>query len=351
MTAQLTSSSPTGVLLINLGTPDDPQPPAVRRYLKQFLEDPYVIDLPALLRWLLVNGGILPFRTSKSAAAYQQIWLPDGSPLLVYSQQLADAVAQELGDNYRVALGMRYGKPSLATALQQLQSCAHIIILPLFPHYSIAATQSALDVCTQHVAHWRTQPRLSIMQSFYDHPAFIAAYAEVIRTSLSDHPVDKLLLSYHGLPQRQINKICTHRCVQSACPEVNSDNALCYRAQCFATARALITELQLPEQHVCVTFQSRLGRTPWIQPYTDVVLTQLIQQNVRDIAVACPSFVVDCLETLEEIGLRAKEQWRQLGGGTFTLVPALNAHPLAVQAFTQMVRAYHHISMDRETTS
>jgi protoporphyrin/coproporphyrin ferrochelatase len=332
--------SKTGVLLINLGTPDSPQPKSVYKYLKQFLNDPRVIDLPRALRYLLVNWIIVPFRYKKSAHAYQQIWRETGSPLLIYSEALAQGVATELGHEFQVELGMRYGHPSIESALKKLQSCEKIMVIPLFPQYSSAANGSAVEECLRVLGSQWNIPQLFITKDFYNHPAFIKAYAEVVQTHLRNKQTDMIVFSYHGLPERHINKSdCQSACTRKlACPGMTGQNAFCYRAQCFETTRLIAQELGLTESQYMVTFQSRLGRTPWIAPYTDIELPKLIDRNIKNIAIVCPSFVSDCLETLEEINMRAREQWRELGGHEFTFIPCINDSRTWVRGLAEMIR-------------
>lgn len=329
-----------GILLINLGTPDGCDPKSVYRYLKEFLNDARVIDLPFVLRWILVNGLILPFRYKKSARAYQKIWLPEGSPLLVHSMRLKQALADHLGADYQVELGMRYGSPSIDAALLSLKACHQIMILPLFPQYACASTGSAMAVVLQQLSKQWNIPHLQGCSDFYQHSGFIAAYVEVIQDALANKTVDKLLFSYHGLPERHVRKSgCRADCdLINACPIPSDANAFCYRAQCYATSRLLAQGLGLAPHQYAVAFQSRLGRTPWIKPYTDVLLPELAEQGVKNLAIACPAFVADCLETLEEIDMRAREQWLSLGGETFTFIPCLNAHPTWIAALGEMVR-------------
>jgi ferrochelatase len=316
-----------GILLINLGTPDSPSVRDVRSYLKEFLSDPYVIDIPSIARWLLLNLIILPTRPKKSAHAYQSIWTQAGSPLLVNSELLAKNAQETLGENYQVALGMRYKKPSIKSAIDQLKNCDELIILPLFPQYSLAATETAIQAALKIAEKIWPLDKIKVIKDFYNQPAFIKIQAELIKTSLQQHKVEKLILSYHGLPERQVNKSCEYQLqcgYPNACAAINSKNANCYRAQCFATSQAIINELALNNDFCLTTFQSRLGRTPWIKPYTDDFLMELAKQGVKNIAIACPSFICDCLETLEEIGIRAKEQWQQLGGESLILIPCIN---------------------------
>jgi ferrochelatase len=314
-----------GLLLINLGTPETPQVSSVRRYLKEFLADQRVIDLPAPLRYILLYCFILPFRPKVSAHAYQAIWTKEGSPLLVNSEQLVYELQKKLGDSYDVALGMRYGQPSLSSALAKLSHCDHLTILPLYPQYSSAATGSSIEKILQLIATRPTHPSLHIIRDFYQHPGFINAQAAIIQPYIADH--DYVLFSYHGIPQRHIVKAgCQNACVEN-CPTPIA-HATCYRAQCYETTRALVEQLHLQEGHYSTAFQSRLGKTPWIEPYTDIVLSELAKKGIKRLAVSCPSFTVDCLETLEEIGIRAKEQWQALGGEKLTLIPCVNASEL-----------------------
>ena len=324
-----------GILLINLGTPDHCDPKSVRRYLTEFLNDPLVIDLPAIVRWFLVNCLVIPRRYKNSAEAYQQIWLTGdsplgvGSPLFVYSHGMKEALSLELGAGYQVELGMRYGNPSIQTALEKLQDCDTLSMLPLFPQYASASTGSAIAAFLKIAAKFKQWDisKVFIQDSFYEDPGFFAAYAAVvqkhIQEDIQNKTLDMLLLSYHGLPERQLLKIPA--------------GMLCYQTQCFATSDALANVLGLSKHQYRVSFQSRLGRTPWIKPYTDFILPELIEQGIRNIAVACPSFVADCLETLEEIKIRAREQWESLGGNRFIFIPCLNTEPLWITAMAKMI--------------
>ena len=322
------------VLLINLGTPDDCTPKAVRRYLKEFLNDPRVIDLPTLVRWVLVNLIVIPFRYKKSAHAYQQIWTEQGSPLLVNTYKLQEALQIFLGDEYHVVTGMRYGNPSIESALAQIKSCTRLTVIPLFPQYSSAATGSAIEnFANALVKRWNI-PEVTVKNAFYEDKNFANAYAENIRHATENQKVERFVFSYHGLPERHIQKsecraVCDH---VDACPIISSDNAFCYRAHCYQTSRLLAQTLSLREQDYVTSFQSRLGRTPWIKPYSDEILMQLREEGVKHIAVACPSFVADCLETLEEINIRLREQWKNLGGENFIFVPCVNDSPVFVKA-------------------
>jgi len=338
------SDSRTGALLLNLGTPSSPRVSAVRRYLREFLSDPRVIDIPAPARWLLLNFVILPFRPKKSAAAYAKIWTPEGSPLLNHSRALAAAVARELEPDWVVELGMRYGQPSIASALERLRDAgvSRLVVLPLFPQYSEAATGSALAKLDEQMQRIGFAPMLATLPAFYDSPAFTQPVANAAEESLRGFAADFVLFSYHGLPERHVRAADPSgaHCLASedCCASISDANRNCYRAQCFATTRAVARILALePERHA-TAFQSRLGRTPWIRPFTDHVLVELAARGIKRLAVICPSFTADCLETLEEIGIRAAEQWRDLSGGQLMLIPAVNARPDWIRSVAAMLR-------------
>ncbi|MGQ3892852.1 ferrochelatase [Legionella sp. CNM-4043-24] len=324
-----------GLLLINLGTPDTPETGSVRRYLREFLIDRRVIDLPAPLRYLLVYAFILPFRPRQSAHAYQEIWTDKGSPLMVHSEALLAKVKARLKDTHVVALGMRYGQPSIASALQELSACEHLTVLPLYPQYSSAATGSSIEAVLTQLASQTTLPSLRVIRDFYVNPGFITAQAARIKPYLADH--DYLLFSYHGIPERHLERAGCQPVCAGKCPPISSTNASCYRAQCQETSLALARALNLNEDQFSSSFQSRLGKTPWIKPYTDFELPELAKRGIRRLAIACPSFVADCLETLEEIGMRAKAQWLELGGESLSLIPCVNDDELWVDAVQDLV--------------
>lgn len=325
-----------GLLVINLGTPTGAEVPAVRRYLSQFLSDKRVIDLPYILRMILVYVFILPFRPKKSAHAYQLIWTAQGSPLLHYSNQLVHQLQKHLGPEQKIVLGMRYGSPSIEEALEQLKHCDSITILPLYPQYSSAATGSSLEEVMTLIKGYEVIPSLNIIRDFYQHPAYINAQAGAIEPYCNQHT--HLLFSYHGLPERQINKSGCKQVCEGVCPAVSDGKSGCYRAQCYDTSRLLAAKLGLKEEQYSTSFQSRLGRTPWIKPYTDEHLSYLAASGVTHLTVACPSFVTDCLETLEEIGIRAKQQWLDLGGEDLILVPCMNDEPQWIEAILEIIR-------------
>ncbi len=325
-----------GILLINLGTPDSAHAAAVRRYLRDFLLDYRVVSLNPLLRNLLVYGLILPFRSPKTAKAYQSIWTDEGSPLLVHSLQCAQKLKEKLPNHYNVELGMRYGSPSISSALDKLGEVSELIILPLFPQYASATTGSVIEHIFTELKSWEVIPTTKVIRDFYCHPAFIKAQAQQIKSHIS--PGDFLLLSYHGLPEAQLSRIgcqCSANTTPTCtmCPPINA----CYRKQCIETTKLIQQEIAMDDNNISMSFQSRLGRTPWIKPYTDEMLIKLRNQGVNDLAIACPSFVADCLETLEEIGIAAHESWQKLGGGRFTLIPCLNSDDLWVEALIEIL--------------
>jgi ferrochelatase len=337
--------SRTGLLLINLGTPDEPTTPAVRRYLREFLSDPRVIDINRVGRALLLELVILPTRPAKSAEAYRAIWdATRGSPLLYHSRDLAAGVAAALGDGWVVELAMRYGNPSIPAGLAALTAAAvdRIVVLPLFPQYASSSTGTALARVLELARREVNVPALDVVPAFYAEPAFLDAFAAVARAPTAE--VDHVLFSFHGLPEHHMvasDPSKTH-CLASAscCDRIADVNRNCYRAQCYATARGIASRLgRGPENGTwSVSFQSRLGRRPWIKPYTDLVLPELAAKGVRTVAVMCPAFVADCLETLEEIGIRARAAFTAAGGSDLTLVPSLNATPDWVAAVAALAR-------------
>ena len=320
-----------GLLLVNLGTPESPRAGDVRRYLREFLSDPRVIDIGALPRWLLLNLFILPFRPRRSGEAYEKIWTDRGSPLLFHTEDLAASVRKRFGETVVVDIAMRYGKPSIPDALSRFRERAvdRIVVFPLYPQYSSAATGSSVEkVFAETSRAWNT-PFVQVVPPFYDHPAFIDACVDVARPILAESPWEKIVFSFHGLPERHCVKSdeTGAHCLKSAgcCDRIVEANRNCYRAQCFATARAVASGLGIPEDKRIVCFQSRLGRSPWIRPYTDEVVVQLAQSGVRRAMILSSAFVADCLETIEELGIRAAASFKANGGETLRLVPSLNA--------------------------
>jgi ferrochelatase len=336
---------PIGVLLIQLGTPDSTEIADVRRYLREFLSDPRVLDIPAPARALLLNAVILPFRPRRSAEQYEKIWTEDGSPLTIHTETLTDRLQETLGDGYRVAFGMRYQNPSLESAVAQLAAakCDRIIVVPLFPQYSSAATGSALEKALRVIGERWNVVNLATISDFFDDSGFVASVAEVARPYLDSFQPDHVIFSYHGLPEKQVKKSdpTGEWCLALAecCDQIVEANRFCYRAQSFATTRAVAAELGLESGTYSTTFQSRLAGQKWIEPYTDVEVEELYESGVRRLAVLTPSFTADCLETLEEIGIRLREQWERTGGEDLLVVPCVNAEPRWVSAVADMVRS------------
>jgi ferrochelatase len=334
-----------GVLLAQLGTPASPSTRDVRRYLREFLSDPLVIDVVAPLRFLLVNGVIAPFRAPRSAHAYRAIWLPEGSPLRVHTEALAAALGSALGAGFRVEVGMRYGAPSLADALDRLTTdgARRIVVAALYPQHAESSGGTALAAVKRWAAAGPAGPGLAILPPFFAAPGFVRAVAEAARPLLGEQRPDHVLFSYHGLPERHVLRAdpTRERCLASpdCCAQPGATD-FCYRAQCFATTRAVAAALGLEPERVSTAFQSRLGRAAWIGPSTDDQLTGLAGRGVRRLLVLCPSFVADCLETLEEIGIRARERWLgELAGESFALAPCVNASAPFVEFLAERVRA------------
>lgn len=334
----------TGVLLINLGTPDAPTPEAVGRYLREFLMDGFVIDMPVPLRWFLVNVLIVPRRKYQSAEAYQKIQTAEGPPLLIHTRSLAQKVAKQLGDDYFVTFAMRYGNPSIKSELQKLKSLgvSRIIVLPLYPQYAESSFETAVVETKKCARELGCEELLTFLPPFYNDAGFIHAWAERIRADLDPETSDHVVFSFHGVPVRHLTKF--HRSdnnytpAADCCTEVNAGNQNCYRAQCFATARAIAAQLELHPDDYTVSFQSRLGRAEWIGPNTVDVIQDLAHRGIKRIAVACPSFVSDCLETLEEIGMRGRETFHSAGGEAFQLISSLNADAAWADAIARRVR-------------
>jgi ferrochelatase len=333
-----------GLLLVNLGTPDSPGTADVRRYLREFLLDERVIDIAAWKRRLIVHLFILPFRPRQSAEAYRTIWTAEGSPLLIHGQELARKVQRRLGDAVQVELAMRYGNPSLPRALQRFRraNIRRIVVFPLYPQYSSATTGSTVQRVFEESGRLWNTPHLQVVPPFYDHPGFVESWVETARPVIERVRPEKVFLSFHGLPERQVLKgddSGTH-CLRSedCCARVTEVNRDCYRAQCYATARAIGQRLGLDEDRRVVCFQSRLGREPWIRPYTDEQLAEHAASGCRRAVIMSPAFVADCLETLEELGIRGAETWREHGGETLELIPAPNASDRWADALVAIAR-------------
>jgi ferrochelatase len=331
-----------GIVLMNLGSPDSTRVKDVRRYLNEFLMDERVIDMSYLGRLLLVKGIIVPFRAPKSAHAYATIWTKEGSPLIVLSQQLQQALQQQIKEP--VALAMRYGAPAPWTAydelLEKVPDLEEVILVPLYPHYAMSSYETAVEYAKEVHAKRKYSFKLTIIPPYYNDAGYLHALAESMRPYL-EQPYDHLLFSYHGVPERHIYKgdITGQHCLKvNNCCEVSSEaHKYCYRHQCLATTKKVTELLNIPAQKFSHSFQSRLGKDEWLKPYTAQRLAELPAEGVKKLVVACPAFVSDCLETLEEIAMQGKETFLQAGGESFTMIPCLNVHPLWVKTIANWI--------------
>ncbi len=317
-----------GILLVNLGTPDAPTPKALRRYLKEFLGDPRVVEVPRPIWWLILNGIILPFRAPRSAKAYQSVWTEQGSPLLVSSRQLADGLQTELGKTLprvRVMLAMNYGQPSIDQAVDRLraENIQRLLVVPLYPQYSATTTASVFDRVTRSLSRLRWLPETRFVNDYCNEPAWLDAIANSIRNYQARHgKPDRLLFSFHGIPKRNL---------------LNGDPYYC---QCQASARQIVNRLELDDKDWQVSFQSRLGKAEWLKPYTDKTLEKLAEEGIRKVQVICPGFSIDCLETLEEIAMENREEFIKAGGESLDYIPCLNAEPVHVRLFADLARKH-----------
>ncbi len=349
----------SGLLILNLGTPDDATADAVGPYLNEFLMDPYVIDIPKPLRWFLVKALIVPRRKHKSASAYKTIWTSRGSPLHFHLLDLSVAVRKELGSDWCVEPGMRYGKPSIDSALTVMRKngVENLVVLPLYPQYAESSTRSSIEKVESELAKMQWNPKRKLISSFHDNSEHLSAWVEIIKEKLKKG--SHLLFSYHGLPERHLKKsdptamYCLdggeptrkesaqrkYVCCEKALTEKCQANQTCYRAQSLETTHLIARSLGLRREQWTISFQSRLGRTPWIKPYTDEVIPSLVQSGVTDLTVVTPSFVADCLETIEEIGDRARETFAEAGGKRFTRIECLNSRPHWVSAVAKIARS------------
>ncbi|CCB90991.1 Ferrochelatase [Waddlia chondrophila 2032/99] len=329
----------TGVLLVNLGTPDSQKPADVKKYLLQFLTDARVTDLPWFKRQLLVRGIIVPKRYKESAKSYSRIWTEKGSPLLVLGKQVKALLQQSLGDHFQVELGMRYQNPSIESALLSLKQCFKLVVVPLFPQYASATTGSVHEEVMRVIGKWNRIPELQLINSFPVHPKMIEAFC-VRASNFQLDSYDHILFSFHGLPEKQLRKADFYNhCLQSkeCCATLNEKNGQCYSAQCYATAQAIVKKLNLPSTRYTLCYQSRLGKDPWIKPYVSDIIKELAQKGAKKLLVFSPSFVCDCLETIDEIGNEYLAEFKSYGGEALDLVPGLNDHPLWVETLKSLV--------------
>ena len=333
----------TGVLVVNLGTPDSPGRYDVYRYLREFLTDRRVIDYPWVARQALVQGVIAPFRSGSSAKLYRQLWMEEGSPLKVFGESLVASLAPLLGDDYVVRLAMRYQRPSIESAVRALlaEDVSELVVFPLFPQYASATTGSVHDEVMRVLRSEESIPEVHLVRDYYDHPALVRCFAENAR-GFDVAGYDHVLFSFHGLPERQLRTADRHdHCTKAAdcCAAISTVNQFCYSAQCHATAQAIASELGLAPHDFSICFQSRLGPEKWAQPYTSDVIKDRRAAGDTRLLVLCPAFTADCLETVIEISDEYKEEFEELGGEVLDLVPSLNDRPEWVEAVAEMVRA------------
>jgi ferrochelatase len=315
----------TGILLTNLGTPDAPTKAALKRYLKEFLWDPRVVEEPRWKWWLILNAVILNIRPAKSAKSYESVWTEKGSPLMVHSLGQQEALQKQLADDVHVELAMRYGNPPIASGLQKLREkgCTKILVFPLYPQYSATTTGSTFDAVANELKQWRCVPELRMINSYHDHPAYIDALATSVRRHWDAHgKPDRLLVSFHGIPQRYF------------------DDGDPYPCMCRKTGRLLAEALELKEDEWFVSFQSRFGREEWVKPYTDETLKAWGAEGIGHVDVICPGFSSDCLETIEEIEVENRDYFLEAGGSEFNYIPALNTNGEHIRALAEIANAH-----------
>lgn len=323
-----------GVIMLNLGSPDSTDIPDVRRYLKEFLMDERVLDAPTPIRKLVVNAFILPFRPKQSAEAYEEIWTEAGSPLIVTSLALRDLVAESF--DFPIEMAMRYGNPSTPDVVEKLinQGVDDLYIMPMYPHYAMSSYETAVVAVMDEVRKLKPELKTTLLPPYYDDPGYIEALVESAQSYLQDD-YDKLIFSFHGIPQRHLVKgdPSHQHCMKTpdCCNTCHPAHATCYRHQCAMTVEKFVEALDIPKEKYMVTFQSRLGREPWLQPYTDKTLEALPEQGVKKIKIMCPAFTADCLETIEEISGEGAEIFEEAGGESFEQIPCLNTHPTWVE--------------------
>jgi ferrochelatase len=340
----MVSTHRSAILLMNLGSPDSTTVRDVRKYLNEFLMDERVIDIPRIPRTILVKGIIVPFRAPRSAKAYRSIWTDQGSPLVVLTRQLREVVQSKT--NLPVEICMRYGNPATADVLKKMHldhpHLEEIILFPLYPHYAMSSYETAVVQVQELHKAGNYSSSLKVVEPYYDDPAYIHALTESIRPYL-DTAYDKILFSYHGIPERHIRKGDLTGChclkVNDCCNVASAAHAQCYRHQTFRTTALVSMALGIPANKLQHTFQSRLGRDPWLTPYTAVRLKELPSEGVKKLLIVCPAFVSDCLETLEEIAEEGKEIFMEAGGESFTAIPCLNLQPLWIEALMKLIRS------------
>jgi ferrochelatase len=335
-----------GVLLVNLGTPDKPTTGAVRKYLREFLMDGRVIDIPFFGRWLLVNLIIAPFRAPKVVKEYKKLWTENGSPLMFYGYRVKELLQEKLGGDFYVELAMRYQNPSIARALESMkaQKITDLTLIPLFPQYASATSGSVIDKVMSELRTWHVIPDLRVVSHYHTQPKMIRAFADNARKYLEKEKYDHIVFSYHGLPERHLKKMgadynqCEFPGCSETCARGVDENRYCYRSACFETSGLIARELGIPENDYSVCFQSRLGKDPWIQPYTEDVVDQLNEKGLKRVLAFSPAFVSDCLETTLEVGEQYKEQFLEGGGEKWQLVESLNELPGWIECLEDLVK-------------
>ena len=328
------------VLILNVGTPDKPEVKSVRKYLSEFLNDPFVINIPCLFRKILVNLIIVPFRAPKSTKLYQQLWEKEGSPLLTNAIKLREKLAIKMGEEYSVFMAMRYGNPSIKAALKEIDKgdFEELIIVPLFPQYAESTTETAIQAVHQEAKSYTSFPRIKEIKQFYDHPEFLKAwFSRAQEYDLKKY--DHIVFSYHGLPLSHIKKAHPQESIQTCTceKEMPEYGKLCYKAACYATNRLLVKKLDLQEGQYSVAFQSRLSKN-WLSPFTDELIVDLAKQGKKNILIFAPAFVADCLETKVELGIEYAELFQNVGGETLELVESLNDSEAWVKSLASIIR-------------
>ena len=328
-----------GILLVNLGSPDSTAVSDVRKYLREFLMDGRVLDAPWPVRFCVVHFAILPKRPAESAHAYQKIWTPEGSPLVVTSRNVQKKLQERL--SVPVELAMRYQNPSIPDTLRKLSGAGvdDLFLIPLFPHYAMSSYESAVERVKEVAAQMAPQMKVTVQAPYFDAPDYIDALVAAAQNDLQ-RGYDHLLFSFHGIPERHLRKSDTTGChclaMKNCCEVPSPAHATCYRAQCFKTVAAFVARANVPKTQYSVSFQSRLGKDPWLKPYTDIELAEFPKRGIKKLLVICPAFVADCLETIEEIGMRGCDSFIEAGGKEFAQVPCLNEHPLWISALEKM---------------
>ena len=346
--------SKQGVILLNLGSPDSTSTPDVRNYLREFLMDGRVLDIPYLIRWLIVHCFILPRRPQQSAEAYQNVWTDKGSPLIVTSFKQQKALQEKL--DIPVALGMRYGNPSTEAAIDELidKGVDDLLIIPLYPHYAMSSYETAVVYLNKILKKKKVSMRTRLLPPFYKDETYISALVESAKPYLENSDFDRLIFSFHGIPERHILKSDTTKshCFKSedCCQNCNPAHATCYRHQCTQTVQAFVDKMGLPKEKYFLSFQSRLGRDPWLQPYTDKTIENHAENGYKKVKVICPAFTTDCLETLEEIAMEGKEIFEEAGGEHFEHIPCLNENENFIQFLAGKVHAWQNGAYDAVDT-